>query len=99
MSEVPIEGRLIEPNIDKGSYWDTPYRPVANFEAQLSFTREASGSWEEWINSALGMNLAPWQSRVLGQMEYTPREELRDRLNSWLRGDYPGEPINWKGLK
>ena len=93
-----IEGRVIEPSIDNGSDWDTPVRTAANYSAQMSFTREASGSWEEWINAALGMKLAPWQSRVLGQWQETPREELQRRLNNWLRGTYPGEPINWKGL-
>lgn len=92
-----------EPSIDKGSDWDTPAHTGTNYSAQMSFTREASGdgplgSWEAWINEALDMKLAPWQSRVLGQFVETPREELLRRLNCWARGIYPGLPNNWKGL-
>lgn len=41
---------------------------------------------------------ARYHARVLGQWQETPREELKRRLNNWLRGTYPGEPINWKGI-
>jgi uncharacterized protein HemY len=30
--------------------------------------------------------------------EYTAQEELKDRLNSQLKGRNPGAPINWRGL-
>lgn len=42
---------------------------------------------------------ARYLSNVLGQWPETPREELKRRLNNWLQGTHPGEPINWKGLK
>lgn len=29
---------------------------------------------------------------------YPAKQELQDRLNSWLKGRNPGEPINWRGL-
>jgi hypothetical protein len=56
----------------------------------------------DWAEHALAIDLTPWQrsfvNGLLGSWQETPREELRRRLNNWLRGTYPGEPINWKGL-
>jgi hypothetical protein len=43
--------------------------------------------------------LAHYVGRRLGVWEYTPADELRDRLNAGLRGKTPTEPINWKGLR
>jgi len=77
-----------EPSIDKGSGW-------GNFTAQISFTRETPASSEAEMKDL-------WRSLMLGRgwppYGETPREELRRRLNTWLRGGHPGEPINWKGL-
>lgn len=29
---------------------------------------------------------------------WTPRDELRERLNAKLRGQDPGKPYHWRGL-
>lgn len=42
-----------------------------------------------------------FRSNVLGNWEYTPAEELRDRLNTRLQGKQPKPAINtrfWRGL-
>lgn len=31
-------------------------------------------------------------------MEAGPKAELLERMNAWVRGEDPGEPVNWKGL-
>ena len=105
MSE-PIEGRVVRvsgaqaalyPHLTEAHYASWREREEDARKARMA-ERAGHGSWEEWINSALGVKLERWQSNVLGQWQETPREELQRRLNSWLRGTYPGEPINWKGL-
>ena len=30
-------------------------------------------------------------------LDVSPKAELLWRLNSWARGEYPGEPVNWPG--
>lgn len=37
---------------------------------------------------------ARYRSRVLGHWEYTPQDELRDRLNRGLKKKDLGEPVN-----
>ena len=74
---------------------------MRELQAQAEESRNARVA--EWVGHNLGVTLAPWQrsfmNGLLGQWQETPREELQRRLNNWLRGTYPGEPINWKGLK
>jgi hypothetical protein len=52
-----------------------------------------------------GIKLLPWQESVyrniMGSWQYTPADELRNRLNSRLRGHEPAPAINtryWRGL-
>ena len=75
-------------SVGEGSDWDTPVKVEPVYRRMTA----------EWVESALEMKLAPWQRNILGQWQETPREELKRRLNLWLRGTYPGEPINWKGI-
>jgi hypothetical protein len=64
------------------------------FEAPPEFARQMDEA------ALLGWSIQDprFYARVLGSWQETPREELKRRLNNWLRGTYPGEPINWKGL-
>jgi hypothetical protein len=91
MSEVPIEGKVVG-QIGEATYYEVP----TNYEATLTFTRETPSTFKDDMASL-------WRSLQMGRgwppYEYTPQQELKDRLNSWLRGDYPGLPVNWKGLK
>ena len=78
-------------------YGKTALRKAAmGAQARLYFDEEA-------IEKMSGIELLPWQRDLLRNftwgMQPTPREELRERLMAKLRGDDPGKPINWKGLK
>ena len=84
---------------------------IENYTADMTFKRiyaggrgsgksEAQRQMKAQLEAYGWANLeARYHARVLGQWQETPREELQRRLNNWLRGTYPGEPINWKGLK
>jgi hypothetical protein len=62
---------------------------------------------KEMLEEALNTPLYPWQQafikgQVIGHWEYTPRDELRHRLNQRLQGKDPGLPINtrfWRDQK
>lgn len=58
------------------------------------------GKTSAWLEEHLGVTLTDWQARfaanVLGNFEYTPREELQHRLNQRLQGKDPGLPVNTK---
>ena len=81
-----------------------------NYTADLTFKRiyaggRGYGKSQAQREMAAQMQAYGWGiqdsryfARVLGSWQETPREELQRRLNNWLRGTYPGEPINWKGI-
>lgn len=52
-------------------------------------------AWEYEVLERAGYNMF----NIVKYGPPTPREELRERLMTKLRGDDPGEPYNWKGLK
>lgn len=89
---IKLEGVTVaEPSIDKGSDWDTPVRTA---------TTRAEGWMEQH-----GMKLYDWQrpyvEGILGRFDYTPADELRDRLNDRIQGKQPTLAVNtsyWRGL-
>jgi len=102
---VPDEPKLIE-NYTADMTFKRIYsggRGWGKSQAQREMAAQAAlyqrSPLADWAESALNIQLAPWQRGLLGSWQETPREELKRRLNNWLRGTYPGEPINWKGLK
>jgi len=37
--------------------------------------------------------------KILGESYASPKEELKFRINSWLRDEDPGLPVNWPGIE
>jgi hypothetical protein len=79
---------------DGGKLLATNYTTQLQFELDYAITQEQMKAMYHAMTFRRG---------VLGDfsMEYTPAEELRDRLNDRLRGKEPLEPINtryWRKL-
>jgi hypothetical protein len=71
--------------------------------AALRGMKEAAAKAEQervavWAKESLGIELATWQRSfirgALGNWEYTPADELRDRLNDSFQGKPPAVPVN-----
>lgn len=79
---------------------DSVLYSAPNYAAQMEFSREYVLSHEDMAKMFHSMT---FRRGVLGMysMEYTPAEELRDRLNDRLRGKEPVAAINtryWRNL-
>ena len=89
-------------------------KAIENYTADMRFTRVYGRGWgktamqkrmaEEWMER-YGMQLQEWQRPyvrgILGRFDYTPADELRDRLNDGLKGKEPRPAINtryWRNL-
>jgi hypothetical protein len=89
----------VEPDLDTPVKVSPVYRSMAFVGGRGYGKTQAQEKMAEYLEAYGWGNLeARHYANVLGQWQETPREELQRRLNNWLRGTYPGEPINWKGL-
>lgn len=69
---------------------DVTVYSVENYTTQMEFSTDYVISHEQMRRNILGL----WR-------DYTPAEELRDRLNDWLQGKQPALAVNtrfWRGL-
>lgn len=72
-----------------------------NYEAQMKFEAEFTITREDMVKMFDRGRLPYYSLGVLGSWDYTPRDELRDRLNDWLQGKQPAAAVNtryWRGL-
>lgn len=72
-----------------------------NYEAQMKFEAEFTITHEDVVKMFDRGRLPYYSLGMLGNWEYTPADELRDRLNDRLQGKQPALAVNtryWRGL-
>ena len=68
------------------------------------WVKQQDGNWEMYAENEKATLSAKDLLYVWGPIRaklpdgYPAQEELKDRLNSQLKGRNPGAPINWRGL-
>lgn len=64
---------------------DDPGRELASEAAVMDFGM----TLDEAVSS---------MERMAQALIYSPQEELKWRMNEWVKGRHPGPPVNWRGL-